>query len=76
MARERAATGEFRSSVSDDDILALIRGSSAPVQSTQDVAQEFGLERSSAFRRLNQLAADERLTKGMAGASRVWWVDE
>jgi predicted transcriptional regulator len=74
MPRTRASTGEYQSTVSDDEIVAFVENTSdPPFRTTSDVSERFDIDRSAIYRRLAQLVADERLHKSKVGARAVVW---
>lgn len=71
---ERDDRGQYRTAVSDDEILSFFEQAARPYQTAQSVSDQFGLERSTAYRRLQRLADDEKLRKDEVGARAVvWW---
>lgn len=74
MPRDRASTGEYRSAVTDEEVVAFVTSATdPPFRTTTDVSDHFDLDRSAIYRRLQQLVADERLHKAKVGARAVVW---
>ena len=72
---ERDDRGQYRTAVSDDEILSFFGRAGRPYQTAQSVGDEFNLERSTAYRRLQRLADEEQLQKDEVGARAVvWWL--
>ena len=70
---ERDERGQFESDLSDEDIIGYF-AAGRPFHTAGEVAEQFGIDRSTAYRRLSQLEADERLTKVSLGSRTVvWW---
>lgn len=69
--------GEYTERATDKDILAHFTHTDRPVQTAQSVAEQFGLDRSQAYRRLQQLADEGALEKAkVGGRAVVWWISE
>lgn len=67
--------GEYSPTVTDEEILAFIAREDRPIQTAPSVGEQFGIDRSQAYRRLQCLADDgvlERATVG--GRAVVWWL--
>jgi response regulator of citrate/malate metabolism len=74
MPRERNSGGQFTSDVTDDNILAFFQQGERPFHTASEVADEFELDRSTAYRRLDDLHEQGRLEKTDVGARAVvWW---
>lgn len=74
MPRTRASTGEYKSTVSDREIVAFVENTTdPPFRTTSDVSEQFDIDRSAIYRRLTQLVADEHLCKSKVGARAVVW---
>jgi predicted transcriptional regulator len=75
MPRERDSGGKFTSNITDDDILAFFKQGERPFHTASEAADEFGLDRSTAYRRLDSLREQGRLKKTEVGARAVvWWI--
>lgn len=62
--------------VSDDEILEVIRQSSDPVLTTKEVAESIGLGRRGTYDRLEQLTDEGKVHKKKVGErGTVWWVE-
>ena len=73
--RERdAETGQYVATVSDDEILEVVR--EHELTGTSEVGNAVGLARQNADYRLRKLAEEDRVKKKMVGNSLVWFVDE
>ncbi|UHQ98294.1 FaeA/PapI family transcriptional regulator (plasmid) [Natrinema zhouii] len=67
--------GEYSPSVTDEEILAFIAREDRPIQTAQSVGDQFGIDRSQAYRRLQRLADDGALEKSkVGGRAVVWWL--
>lgn len=74
MTRSRASTGEYQSTVTDEELVEFVaRATDPPFRTTSDVSEHVELDRSAIYRRLQQLVADERLRKHKVGARAVVW---
>lgn len=74
MTPERNSGGRFVSKVGDDDILRFIHGLDKPFVTTSRIVGAFGIDQSTAYRRLQRLADDGELNKEGVGANAVvWW---
>lgn len=71
---ERDDEGRFDSGIPTETILAFF-DTDRPFHTAQEVADNFGIDRSTAFRRLERLADDGRLTKVSLGSRTVVWWD-
>ena len=61
--------------VSDDEILAVFRESQDPVLIASEVAAELPIGRRGVYKRLEQLAEDDKLErKKIGGRGTVWWL--
>ena len=61
--------------VSDDEILAVLRKSSDPVLTATEVAEQLPIGRRAVHKRLRELAEEGVLESKDAGSgSRVWWL--
>jgi len=70
---DRNDRGQFESAVDDADIVRYF-AEGRPFHTAQEVADRFGVDRSTAYRRLSRLASDDRLTKVTLGSRTVvWW---
>lgn len=77
MTPKRNSGGRFVSGVSDDDVIQLIVKADRPFATTSTVADAFDIDQSTAYRRLQRLAADGRLKKEKVGANAVvWWIPD
>lgn len=69
--------GEYTPRVEDEEILAHFSRANRPVQTAQAIADQFDLDRSQAYRRLQQLADNGLLEKTkVGGRAVVWWVTD
>lgn len=70
---ERDESGQFESDLGNEDIMSyFIEG--RPFHTAQEMADRFGIDRSTAYRRLSRLADDGRLEKVSLGSRTVvWW---
>jgi predicted transcriptional regulator len=67
--------GEYTSKATDEAILAHFSRTDRPFQTAQSVAEQFDLDRSQAYRRLQQLAENGVLEKEkVGGRAAVWWL--
>lgn len=67
--------GEYTPKATDEAILAHFARSDRPFQTAQSVAEQFDLDRSQAYRRLQQLAENGVLEKEkVGGRAAVWWL--
>ena len=67
--------GEYTSKATDEAILAHFSRADRPFQTAQSVAEQFDLDRSQAYRRLQQLAENGILEKEkVGGRAAVWWL--
>jgi|APHM01.1.fsa_nt_gi hypothetical protein len=71
---DRATDGRFTPAVSDDEIVAAVR--THDPAGTADVADEIGMTRQGADRRLRELRDAGRVNKKKIGASLVWYPAE
>jgi len=70
---ERDENGQFESELDDEDIVSYF-AERRPFHTAQEVADRFGIDRSTAYRRLSRLEDDERLEKVSLGSRTVvWW---
>ena len=63
---ERDESGQFESELDDEDIVSYF-AERRPFHTAQEVADRFGIDRSTAYRRLSRLEDDERLEKVSLG---------
>jgi len=69
----RDESGQFESELDDEDIVSYF-AERRPFHTAQEVADRFGIDRSTAYRRLSRLEDDERLEKVSLGSRTVvWW---
>jgi DNA-binding Lrp family transcriptional regulator len=74
MAPNRGHNGQFTQSVSDRDILYFFETSEKPIHSAGDIAEQFGLSRQQAHRRLKELETQDELRRIELGQRNVaWW---
>lgn len=67
--------GKYTTSVTDESLLARFSRADRPFQTAQSIADHFDLDRSQAYRRLQQLADDGALEKTkVGGRAVVWWL--
>lgn len=67
--------GEYSPTVTDEEILAFIARENRPIQTAQSVGDQFGIDRSQAYRRLQNLADDGVLERSkVGGRAVVWWL--
>lgn len=70
---ERDERGQFESDLDDEDIVSYF-AEGRPFHTAQEVADQFGIDRSTAYRRLSRLEDDGRLEKVSLGSRTVvWW---
>jgi predicted DNA-binding transcriptional regulator AlpA len=70
---ERDESGQFESELSNEDIMSYF-AQGRPFHTAQEVADQFGIDRSTAYRRLSQLGDNKRLEKISLGSRTVvWW---
>lgn len=70
---ERDESGQFESELGDEDIMSYF-AEGRPFHTAQEVADRFGIDRSTAYRRLSRLGDDRRLEKVSLGSRTVvWW---
>ncbi|WP_440764288.1 helix-turn-helix domain-containing protein [Natronorubrum sp. DTA7] len=70
---DRNESGQFESTFDDEEILAHF-ADGRPFHTAQEVADRFGVDRSTAYRRLSDLAAAGALEKVTLGSRTVvWW---
>jgi predicted ArsR family transcriptional regulator len=70
---ERDDSGQFASELGNEDIMGYF-AESRPFHTAQEVADRFGVDRSTAYRRLSRLEDDGRLEKVSLGSRTVvWW---
>lgn len=66
--------GEYTQTVSDEEVLASFATAARPFQTATDIAERFSLDRSQAYRRLQQLADVGSVQKAkIGGRAVVWW---
>lgn len=71
---ERDKSGQFESKLGNEDIMSyFVEG--RPFHTAQEVADRFGIDRSTAYRRLSRLADDGELEKISLGSRTVVWWD-
>ena len=69
----RDESGQFESELDNEDIMNYF-AERRPFHTAQEVADRFGVDRSTAYRRLSRLEDDERLEKVSLGSRTVvWW---
>ncbi len=67
--------GEYSPAVTDEEILAFIAREDRPIQTAQSVGEQFGIDRSQAYRRLQRLSEDGVLERSkVGGRAVVWWL--
>ncbi|MCW8173298.1 helix-turn-helix domain-containing protein [Natrialba sp. INN-245] len=67
--------GEYSSTVTDEEILAFIAREDRPIQTAQSISDQFGIDRSQAYRRLQRLSDDGVLERSkVGGRAVVWWL--
>ncbi|WP_254863693.1 helix-turn-helix domain-containing protein [Halovivax gelatinilyticus] len=72
---ERNDRGTFSQTVSDESLLAYFSRADRPFQTARSIADHYHLDRSQAYRRLQQLADDGALEKAkVGGRAVVWWL--
>ncbi|MFW6321812.1 MAG: helix-turn-helix domain-containing protein [Halohasta sp.] len=70
---ERDENGQFDSDLDDEELLRYF-ATGRPFHTAGEVADRFGIDRSTAYRRLRRLADDGRLEKVALGSRTVvWW---
>jgi predicted transcriptional regulator len=74
---ERNSGGRFMPGIDDDDVMEFIRATDRPFSTTSRVADQFDIDQSTAYRRLQGLADDGRLNKDKVSANAVvWWIPD
>lgn len=74
MSKQRDGGGRYTSTVADDDLLHFFDSGQRDFYSAQEIAEEFGFDRSQAHRRLTQLSEDSELERVEVGNRNVvWW---
>lgn len=69
--------GEYTTETTDKEIVAHFSQAERPFQTAQSVAEQFDVDRSQAYRRLQQLADEGVLEKAkVGGRAVVWWVSD
>jgi DNA-binding Lrp family transcriptional regulator len=69
--------GEYTAGTTDEDILAHFSQAERPFQTAQSVADQFDVDRSQAYRRLQQLVDEGVLEKAkVGGRAVVWWISD
>lgn len=68
---ERDSDGQYTSGRSDDDVLAAVRAHEPAA--TSEVAEELGITRQGADKRLRNLRDEARVVSKKIGASLVWF---
>ena len=71
---DRDERGQFDSEI-DDDVVVRYFAEGRPFHTAGEVADRFGIDRSTAYRRLRRLAEDGRLEKVTLGSRTVVWWD-
>jgi predicted transcriptional regulator len=75
--RDRTETGEYIESVSEDDVLDVMRTSTAPFVTNGDVANAVGCSTETARRKLTALADAGDIERRKVGANAVvWWIPQ
>ena len=70
---ERDESGKFETELGDIDIMNYF-AKGRPFHTAQEVSDRFGIDRSTAYRRLSQLEDDGRLEQVSLGSRTVvWW---
>ncbi|WP_227379663.1 helix-turn-helix domain-containing protein [Haladaptatus halobius] len=73
--RERDARGQYAEEATGEDILAAIRESAFPAVTARWVVDIFGIERSSAHRRLEELHEEGEVERGkLSPRVVIWWI--
>jgi predicted DNA-binding transcriptional regulator AlpA len=68
--------GQFESKVDDEEILRYFR-EGRPFHTAQEVAERFGVDRSTAYRRLSRMEDSAGLEKVSLGSRTVvWWLTD
>lgn len=75
MGRERADTGEFVETVTDERVLGVFTAVEGPVVTTGDVAERLGCTTEAARRKLNELHHEGRLGKRKTAGRVVYWLE-
>ncbi|HET7323061.1 MAG TPA: hypothetical protein VFJ06_01890 [Halococcus sp.] len=74
---DRDGSGRFESKLDADDVAEFIRDANRPFQTTRDVAEQFAVDQSTAYRKLQHLTDDGRLNKTQVSANAVvWWMSD
>lgn len=75
MPENRDNTGQYEQSYSDDQFVDAVR-ELGPGVGTQDIADDVGCNRDTAYRRLRKLEEDERIESRKVGMARLWEVGD
>jgi predicted ArsR family transcriptional regulator len=74
MPRERGESGQYRTTVTPDDVLDVLAAVQGPVVTSADVADALDVTRETARRKLESLTDDSRLdSRKTAGRVVVYW---
>jgi DNA-binding IclR family transcriptional regulator len=73
---ERGPEGTFRTAVTPADVLDVFETVEGPVLGAGDVAAQLGCTRSTARRKLGQLAERGLVDSRMVGRTKVYWPTE
>lgn len=73
MPRERGDSGQYRTTVTPEDVLAVFDAVRGPVVTSADVADAVDVTRETARRKLNSLVEDGRLAKRTTAGRVVYW---
>ncbi|MFB6188654.1 MAG: helix-turn-helix transcriptional regulator [Halapricum sp.] len=78
MAKDRnPETGTFVSTADKRDIVRFFKSATRPFQTATDIADHFGISRTTAHRRLEDLQEEGTLKKEKVGARAVvWWLPD
>lgn len=75
MSRERDDRGQFVETISLDDVISAVRGSSSPVATAKEVADELDCSAEAARQKLLALRDQGIVSRRTVGAGAVvWWV--
>jgi predicted ArsR family transcriptional regulator len=76
MPRERGERGQYRTTVTPDDVLDVLAAVRGPVVTSADVADALDVTRETARRKLDSLTDDSRLDSRKTAGRVVYWRGE
>lgn len=74
--RIRGHVAGRKPTVSDEEILAILREASDPVLSTSEISEELSIGEKGTYRRLKELEETGAVTSKEIGHSLAWWLAE